>query len=65
MENDFVDQLIDKHGDVVSAMFFVHKKIDEILNGFKFQSDRPMDDQNIDFWIDVYSELMERKKLEL
>jgi len=65
MENDFVDQLIDKHGDVVSAMFFVHKKIDEILNGFKLKNDIPMDNENIDFWIDVYSELMERKKMEI
>jgi hypothetical protein len=65
MENDFVDQLIDKHGDVVSAMFFVHKKIDEILNGFKLKNERTLDGESIDYWIDIYSELMERKKMEI
>lgn len=65
MENDFVDRLIDKHGDVVSAMFYVHKKIDEILNGFKLKNDYPMNDENISFWIEVYDELTERQKLEI
>jgi hypothetical protein len=65
MENDFVDQLIDKHGDVESAMLFVHKKIDSILTEFKMKNERMLNDENMDFWIDVYSELMERKKMEI
>ena len=65
MENDFIDRLIDKHGDVESAMMFVHKKIDDVLNEFKLKNERMLDDENMDFWIDVYSELIERKKLEL
>lgn len=65
MENDFIDRLIDKHGDVESTMLFVHKKIDDVLNEFKLKNERMLDDENMDFWIDVYSELIERKKLEL
>jgi hypothetical protein len=65
MENDFVDRLIDKHGDVVSAMFYVHKKIDEILNGFKLKNEYPMNDENMSFWIEVYDELNERQNLEI
>ena len=65
MENDFVDRLIDKHGDVESAMLFVHKKIDDILNEFKLKNERTLENDSVDYWIDIYSELMERKKLEL
>jgi hypothetical protein len=65
MENDFIDRLIDKHGDVESTMLFVHKIIDELLSEFKMKNERMLNDQNIDFWVEVYSELIERKKFEL
>jgi hypothetical protein len=65
MENDVVDRLIDKHGDVQSAMLFVHKKIDDILSEFKLKNERTLDGESVDYWIDIYSELMERKKMEI
>ena len=65
MENDVVDRLIDKHGDVQSAMLFVHKKIDSILTEFKLKNERTLDGDSVDYWIDIYSELMERKKMEI
>jgi hypothetical protein len=65
MENDVVDRLIDKHGDVQTAMLFVHKKIDSILTEFKLKNERSLDNESVDYWIDIYSELMERKKLEI
>ena len=37
MENDVVDRLIDKHGDVQSAMLFVHKKIDEYIDRIQIE----------------------------
>jgi len=65
MENDVVDRLIDKHGDVHTAMLFVHKKIDSILTEFKLKNERSLNNESVDYWIDIYSELMERKKLEI
>lgn len=65
MENDVVDRLIDKHGDVQSAMLFVHKKIDDILSEFKFKNEQSLNNESVDYWIDIYSELMERKKMEI